>query len=410
MLCLQSIFNEQQIVAIKNKHSKVWVAYSGGVDSHVLLNIARQCFNNIHAIHINHQQSEADDIWQAHCIQICAQLNIPLHCVSVNLQQFAAQSMELAARNARRQVWQQTLNAGDLLLLAHHADDQAETILYRMLRGTGPRGLVGMRECSKLGNISLMRPLLSFTKQEILQYAQAAKLQWLEDHSNANLAMDRNFLRQQVMPLLQTRWPRVTKNINRNGTICKQLLQNLDPHLQAALESMVGVDDRALNLLQLKQHNLQWQLELLRAWLILHDLYPSAKHLHLLLQEVIGARQDAQPQLQIGSKFIKRAQNKLYVTISKKTENLPYTLAWNIAQPLALPNGQSIVAEQMFDQQQISTLTTHAITVHVGTIGHKAKKVFQQHAIPPWERHKFPLVFADQRLVGIVGLWSSSRI
>ncbi len=174
---------------------------------------------------------------------------------------------------------------------------------------------------------------------------------------------------------------------------------------------MVSASDKTLDLKLLIQHEQSWQAELLRAWLLMHGLYPSAKQISILMQQVIEARQDANPQLQIGSKYIRRAQQKLFVLAKDENSITPYALAWDISQPLLLPDGQKIYPQQVFkDHKQIATLETQAITVRVGHLGQKAKKIFQQNAVPPWERYNFPLVFADKRLVSIVGLWNSPRI
>src|SRR5688572_11024636 len=130
MLSKEQLFSSSEIAAIAKLYTRVYVAYSGGVDSHVLLDLAKGCFPNLCAIHINHKQNSVDDLWQQHCEDVCASLNIPLRCLNVDLSNFADQSFELAARNARREMWTKVLGEGDLLLLAHHADDQAETILF----------------------------------------------------------------------------------------------------------------------------------------------------------------------------------------------------------------------------------------------------------------------------------------
>ncbi len=377
-----------QCSELKNK--TFCIAYSGGVDSHVLLHLAYQTYKNIRAIHINHAVSDADDLYQQHCEQVCSQLNIPLTCIKVDISQYAGKGLENAARDARRAVWRQHLTPDDVLLLAHHSDDQAETILYRLLRGSGPHGLTGMRVQSKLGSATMLRPLLKISKQQILAYANEHKLQWLEDHSNSQDHFARNYLRNQIMPLLKQRWPKAAHNLNNAGRLCGELLEHLNPviaeHLSNVLESehvldlnkLLAVGEGAVQLapprlsthpvrLQPGAHNSSIQPEILRAWLKLNNLTLSDQRLQLMYQEVILARHDAQPVFAIGDKVIRRSKNKLFILT--KQENPEQTK----------PHGR------------------------------KAKKIFQQHGIPPWERHKYPLVFAGNRLVAIVGLWESPR-
>lgn len=409
MLNLQLLLELDARDNLQRKYQTIWVAYSGGVDSHVLLELAAKSFSNVRAVHVNHGAHPDDDQWQQHCAMICAQLNVPLHSIKVEANPKPKQSYETAARNARRNAWKDLLTADDLLLVAHHADDQAETILYRLLRGTGPRGLTGMQMYSKIGNATLLRPLLNTSKQEILAYAQAQQLNWIVDRSNQDNSIDRNYIRNNIMPQLQARWPQAANNINRAGAISGQMLQEIEPQVAVKLASMLFED--AIDLTKLAKENEFWQQELLRAWLKQHSLIPSMQHLKMLKNQVINARIDAMPRLHIGNKIIKRSGNKLFVLEPETTEQPEFFAVWDISQSLALPNGQSLQAEQVFeDSDIISKLAQTEVTVRMGVLGRKAKKVFQQHAIPPWERMNYPLVFANERLVSVVGLWRSTRL
>lgn len=400
----------------------IYVAYSGGVDSHVLLHLAKQAFPDVKAIHINHAVDTEDHKTQQHCEMICAQLNIPLRCIQVALNIKTDQSIETAARNARRTAWQEMLGEDDLLLLAHHADDQAETILFRLLRGTGPRGLTGMRMASKIGVVKVLRPLLNTSKQEILNYAARHNLQWIEDLTNKDLNITRNYLRQQIMPLLQQRWPAAVANINRAGELSQQLMQGIEPFLNEKLEKIChpgqdaqrhsswDLSNESLDLKQFLQESLFWQQELLRAWLKRFDLIPSAKLLQLIFTQVIAARHDAQPQLQLADKLIKRSNNKLFVVENTVPNTLNFNVTWDLTQDLQLPDGRCLTTKQVFSsQEQIKQFADQQVTVRMGVLGRKAKKVFQQHQIPPWERASFPLVFVNDRLVSVVGLWNTPR-
>lgn len=409
MLNSQLLLELDALDNLQTNYQTIWVAYSGGVDSHVLLDLAAKSFRNVRAVHINHGTHADDDQWQQHCQLICSKLDIPLDCIKIAATPHCKQSYETAARNARRNAWKNLLSPQDLLLVAHHADDQAETILYRLLRGTGPHGLTGMHSYSKVGKATLFRPLLNTTKQEILAYAAAQKLNWIADRSNQDNAIDRNYIRNEVMPLLQARWPQGVTSINRAGTICAQMLQEIEPQAAAKLDTML--EDAALNLTQFSQQTLFWQQELLRAWLKQHGLVPSMQQLKLLQQQVIGARIDAMPQLHIGSKIIKRSKNKLFVLSANNQPDPEFSIAWDVTKSLQLPNGQCLQPEQVFTNlDMISKLSQAEVTVRMGVLGRKAKKVFQQHAVPPWERGNYPLVFANDRLVSIVGLWNTSRL
>ena len=198
---------------------RYWVAYSGGCDSTVLLHalaaLRDQLPVELHALHVNHNLHEAAPTWAAHCRAVCETLAIPLTEVNVDARAAKGESPEAAARAARYCIFTDVLKAGDGLLLAHHRDDQAETLLLQLLRGSGPRGLAAMPAHRPQGAGWLGRPLLSFSRQELCRYAEAEKLQWIDDPSNFDTDFDRNFLRQRVLPLLQERWPAAATTLGR---------------------------------------------------------------------------------------------------------------------------------------------------------------------------------------------------
>ncbi len=390
------------------EQQNVWVAYSGGIDSHVLLDLARQSFANVTAVHVNHGIAADDDKWQQHCVDVCAALNIKLHILSV-IPQASDKGPEAALRTARRVAWQQLLQVNDVLLIAHHAADQAETILYRLLRGTGPHGLSGMSRVSKLGRAKLVRPLLDIKKATILAYAKQHNLSWIEDHSNHNNTYARNYIRNQVMPLLQQRWPSALDNINRAGVLCAKLVQHTQPVLKDKLATMLKAD-QLLDLIKLQQEDLLWQQQLLRAWLQLFALTPSVKQLRLLHEQVVNAKADAMPEFKIGQCYVKRSNNQLYLLHSKTVVHSNWQQPWDLQNDLLLPTGQYLCRQQIAATPEFwRKLSQYNVAVRLGTHGRKAKKIFQQMAIPPWERINYPLIFADDRLVCIVGLWLSPR-
>lgn len=326
------------------QHNTMWIAYSGGLDSTVLLHILSKNYKNIHAIHINHGLNPHADHWQQHCAAEAKKLDIAFTAIKVNAQPVLGKSPEEVARNARYSAFKNIIAKHDVLLTAHHADDQAETVLYRLLRGTGPKGLGGMQASVVNFGVRILRPMLNITRAEILEYAKVQQLSWIEDCSNQNLDFDRNFIRQRVMPLLQQRWSAVA-NINRAAALCAELHTN------------INTDD----VLDLKF----WQRETIRAWLHRHKLQPTLEHVHTIIKEVVNARADAQPRFTLGDKIICRSQDKLYV-VSKESA---------------------------------ARKSAH---------GRPAKKIFQQFGIPPWERDNYQVIYRDGQLVEIVGLWRAS--
>lgn len=392
---------------ITDQKKNIWIAYSGGVDSHVLLNLAVANFANVKALHINHNLGQDDHLWQQHCEQICRQLNVSLKCITVNAKAKPKQSPEEAARVARRKAWQSILTCSDALFLGHHADDQAETIMYRLFRGTGPKGLGGMQQLVNIGDTMLFRPLLNVSKQEILDYAQQQNLCWAHDHTNSSTNYDRNYIRNKVMPLLAKRWPKAIANINRAGELCGQLLHVVEPVLAEKLVSIYGVDNTEIEIHKLQQYSDYVIIELLRAWLQSHGLKPSLNQINLILKQVIAAKIDAKPKFCIENKLIRRSNNKLYILTNENydtdLEPIIFEQEWDLNSDLSLPNGENLKVDQFMH------LRGQKVLVKLGVHGRKAKKIFQEHNIPPWERAKYPVIFADGHVACIVGLWVATR-
>ena len=206
------------------RNAKAWhVALSGGLDSTVLLHLLVQ-LRQIHslpplaAVHVHHGLQVAADAWPAHCQALCDALSVPLQVFRVQVQ--AGASLERAARDARYQAFVAVTQAQEVLLTGQHRDDQAETVLFRLLRGTGVSGLAGMPHQRTLGEGHLCRPLLDVSRAELEVYARAHALTWVEDPSNTQTDFSRNYLRHEVFPALTKRWPQATASMARSAAHC----------------------------------------------------------------------------------------------------------------------------------------------------------------------------------------------
>lgn len=229
-------------VATFQTADRLCVGFSGGADSHALLHALVTLSRSerlpaIEAIHINHGLQVDADHWAEHCAQVAAGLKVGFTLESVQVDTQA--SPESQARVARYRAFEKHLGAGDMLLLAHHRDDQAETILFRLIRGAGPRGLAGMPETRALGAAKLLRPLLAVTRQDIERYVVQHDLEVIDDTSNANIDIDRNFLRHQVLPLIESRWPGYRAGFTRSSAVLGQI-SNSPSLLHPSQVSAVG--------------------------------------------------------------------------------------------------------------------------------------------------------------------------
>ena len=196
-----------------------WIAYSGGVDSHCLLHILSGLVSDqridLAAVHVDHGLHRDSARWVQHCTEVCTQQSIPLRVFCVQARAAPGESQEATARLARYAAFAELLQAGEVLLTAHHQDDQAETILLQLLRGAGSRGLAAMPPLAPFHAGYLARPLLGQTRSDLIAYAQQEHLAWIEDDSNQDSRMDRNYLRHQVLPVLTARWPSAGKTLAR---------------------------------------------------------------------------------------------------------------------------------------------------------------------------------------------------
>jgi len=232
---------------------KYLIAYSGGVDSHVLLHLCSQLKNSpsgfeqsFSAVYIDHGLSYHSKKWGKHCQHICFELDIPLTIVQVDARPSKGQSPEASARIARYRAVSQLLDKNECLLTAQHLDDQAETLLWQLLRGSGVKGLSAMPKVKIFANGLLCRPMLDYKKQDIQAYARQHQLQWIEDESNQEDRYDRNYLRHTILPLLAKRWPAVQENFARSAELLAESQALMDEVADGDIHAMYFINDNGV--------------------------------------------------------------------------------------------------------------------------------------------------------------------
>lgn len=310
----------------------IWVAYSGGVDSHLLLKILteikkipypsslqKQGFMdsrfelNIKAIHINHHLSKNADQWEAHCRHVCTELAVEFHAVGVYLDRQMGESLEACAREKRIEIFSEIMKKGDCLMLGHHLNDQAETVLLQLMRGSGVKGLAGMASFQKFADGYLMRPFLKISREEIIKKAKEYQLTWIEDESNQSTHFDRNFLRHEVIPLLEKKRPHVTQAIARTANNCAQTAELLEALAKIDFSSVQhkegGLSACALSLLSLARQN-----NVIRYWFeVNHCRLPSALKLRHIVHDVVLSRYDRSPCVVIDNVQVKRIKDRIFL-------------------------------------------------------------------------------------------------
>jgi tRNA(Ile)-lysidine synthase len=407
----------------------VVVAYSGGVDSHVLLhaihNLKQQDHFNfcLSAIHIHHGLSQNADKWQTHCQQVCATLNIEFQTANVNVQSAPRQSLEAQAREARYNKLAELAPANSQVLLGQHQDDQLETFLLQLKRGAGPKGLSAMNRSwisdypsQPDKQVGFYRPLLDTRQQTILDYAQQHKLLWCEDESNQNTDFERNFLRHDVLPILQSRWPEISRSVSRSAALCAEQQHLLDEVCEKKLKQ-IQASPYSLHLPALQLLSQSWLHQLVRYWLSeLGIQSPSLAVLNQLKQEVLDAAEDASPILQWNGWQFRRFNQMLFVIAVKPLID-KQVLIWNGGSQMDLPLDMGTLHFRKCSEPIINSLTLDSkagdISIQFGGYSQRftpkgavhskpLKQWFKQWQIPPWVRNQVVLLRQNDQLLGIL--------
>lgn len=388
------------------------VAFSGGLDSTVLLHQLvcwreRDPTLQLRAIHIHHGLSANADSWVAHCQQVCQQWQVPLVVERVTLADEGL-GVEAHARQARYQAFRAALLPGEVLVTAQHLDDQCETFLLALKRGSGPTGLAAMAASSEFADTRLLRPLLNSRREALLQWALSHQLQWIEDESNQDDAYDRNFLRLRVVPQLNARWPHFSEAVARSAGLCGEQEQLLDELLAEDLARLVAADG-SLAIEPLAAMSAPRRAVLLRRWLAgQHAPMPSREVPERIWREVALAREDAFPCLRLGDFCVRRYQQRLW-WVRYLPGQADIIVPWpDYRQPLALPEGLGELAlpgggplrrprpEEVVTVRFRASGHLHIVGRHGGR---KLKKIWQELGVAPWRRDTTPLLFYGDTLI-----------
>ncbi len=398
---------------------RIYVAYSGGIDSHVLLHL---CATDPHlktkstAVYVNHGlQAEADD-WEKHCRSVCEALRVKFLPIRVNATAAPGESPEEAARNARYAALKPLLQENDVLLLAHHADDQLETVLLQLFRGGGLPGLSGMPERKVFGNGLMLRPLLGVAKQEIDAYAESHRLKWIADASNLENRYDRNFLRNTVLPLVKKRWPALDITVSRAAQHCAEAQGIVNLFAENLFQTVVKPDGRLI-VDVLKTYPFSQQQLIIRQWFRHLDLkMPSQRAVQQILLEIVQAKAGANPCLITQGREIRRYQNALYCITPERLTNTnvliwpknerTIKLAENLTYRIELSTRG--IPEALWQNSEVTVgwrKGGERIRLPGRDGSHSLKNLFQEAGIPPWQRSQVPLIFLDGQLAAVGEYW-----
>ena len=377
---------------------RVLVGYSGGLDSTVLLHLLQAHHGTqVEAVHVHHGLHPDADAWARHCESCCATFGIPLHVLRVMVSHDSGHGPEQAARNARHAAIAALMQPGDSVAFAHHRDDQAETVLLRALRASGPDGLAAMRPWRNHGNGWLWRPLLDTPRADLLAYAQTHGLTWIEDPSNTDDRFDRNFLRNQVMPLLRSRWPDANGALATVARLQQQAATRLASVDATALDGVIR-GDGDLDVPSLRALSPATCAGVLRRWIVARGLPPlPAEGVRRIESDLLHADAGREARFAWKDAVVVRWRDGLHAMREHAAWPEGIALQWNGRAPLALPDGRRLRLEPARGFDLPVTVRARAggerIQLPGRTHSHALKHVLQDLGIPPWERTRLPLLF-----------------
>jgi len=413
--------------------SSILVGLSGGMDSVVLLHLLHRLAPRfswrLSALHVHHGISPNADAWADFCAGLCAELDIPLNVEHVDIAPLRGHGIEAAARKLRHAAF--ACRARDFIALAHHADDQAETLLLQLLRGSGVKGAAAMPVLSKVegpvlssaeGPLSFgahpatVRPLLDLPRAALLDYAQGHGLRWVEDESNADDSYPRNFLRHRALPLLEERFPACRDTLARSARHFAEASGLLDD--LARIDAAGAMRADALDVAVLRALTPTRAKNLLRYFLHTQGAaMPQAAQLDDMLRQLCEARQDAALCVEYGLWQVHRYRDQAYVSPALGEFDRGLALPWNGEAELDWPalggrlnfvetQGAGIGAEKLRRAPVTLRLRSGGETLRPSPNAAKRslKNLLQEHGVPPWRRERLPLVYCGEELVCVVGV------
>lgn len=405
-------------------HSRILIGLSGGADSVVLLHLMHQLAPRFQwqltALHVHHGMSPHADVWANFCANLCIRYAIPLHIERVNITPLREiHGVESAARQLRQAAFAK--QACDVIALAHHADDQSETLMLQLLRGAGVKGLAAMPVLSvskvlQAQAVRTLRPLLEVPRARLLEYATQQELQWVEDESNADAYYPRNFLRHQILPVLQHKFPNYREALARSASHLAEANQLLDELAQLDAGGALEGQSLGVEALQVLSH--ERAKNLLRYFLYIQGApMPQSVQLDEMLKQLCTADIDASVCVSFGDWQVRRYRARCYVMLALIEFDASLILNWSGQNGLQWP---AMASRVLFTQTQglgisLAKLNDSPITLrhrsggetlrlHTHSANRSLKNILQENHIPPWQRQRLPLLYCGTQLVAIVGV------
>ena len=407
------------------------VAVSGGLDSVVLLDVLVRVRNassvalpwHLSIVHVNHSLSPNAHVWQSKVEMLAHTYGLPCEVYHVDVDS-ADGGLESAARTARYNAITEHLSEQSLVLTGHHQNDQAETLLLRLCRGAGVEGLAAMRPLRRLGAGMLGRPLLPFARNQLLSYAQDHALYWVDDESNDDVRFDRNFVRAEVLPLLETRWPAAVRQLAQAAELCGETSDLVGLHVAKLMENIARCKESLGESISLEAFKALGAIErrlVLRAWLNeLGTLMPPLQQF-VHLDALLNAAQDRMPEWVVDAQVLRRFQARLYCLpiVGDVHPFVDAALPANGVPQVFESNGFRLVAEPS-DQGGLALGRDYLVTQRssVGQMRSKPvgrmhsqtlKKLYLEYGVPPWLREHVPIFLHDGEVAAVGDYWVDQK-
>ncbi len=409
--------------------ASIAVGLSGGLDSVVLLHLLCALRNasdiELTALHAHHGMHRDADKWQDFCERVCNEWSVQFTTQRLKISVCDRLGPEARARKARYRWFEDRMRAGDALVLAHHRDDQAETVLLNLLRGSGTRGLSAMSPIVDMGKYRLVRPLLRHPRREIQAYASKHRLEWIEDVSNYELKFSRNLIRNRILPKLKERWPAVDDVLAGTAIRMEQTQALLD---EVAVEDLARIQEKPtdplsgqgfqLRLSPLLSLSRQRLYNFLNYWFRLRGLErPTHRQLDLLVAEFLREAPPSTASLQWSHTAIRRYDDWLYVLQGADAEMNPRARTWDLRAPMSIPElkvqlvpvrvrGDGLARDRIQSSTTIRWRRGGERCRLPNRHHHNAlKKLLQQHRVPPWVRGRIPLIYMNDEIAAVGGYW-----
>lgn len=395
------------------------VGFSGGADSYALLHALAALDGlgrEVLAVHVHHALQAQAEAWASQCADVADALGVAFQLLRVSVPLASEQGLEAAARSARYAALAELMQTGDVLLTAHHRDDQAETLLLQLLRGAGPAGLASMPGLVPFGAGWHGRPLLEQPRDALQDYLRRHGLDWIEDPSNRSLAAARNYLRHRIMPALRARWPAAERTLARAAQHQAETLELLSTLGRIDVEKAAGDEPGTLSVAALRTLSRARLHNALRVWLADKGLpVPNAARLEQVRGRVLDAVADAQPHLRWPGGELRRYRDTLYGMRPLPPHDPAQSIAWSLDAPLLIPSlGLELSVADLRANAAALKHSGESLSIRFRRGGERCrvhgaqhtkalKTLLQEAGVPPWERDRIPLLYVGEHLHEVIG-------